>query len=356
MARANLKVETHALVHRIQFEGQRASSVEYSRGGQVFRAVAKREVIVACGSIATPALLMRSGVGPAAHLREHGIAVVADRPGVGGNLQDHLQIHLSFKLENTRTLNDRYHSLFSRALMGLEYLLFRTGPLSMGPSSLGAFARSNPSLARANLGLIAMPFSRQANKATSPMHPFPGITLSAYELRAASRGRIGLTSSRAQDAPNLFFNYLSHPNDKQVAIEALRLIRRIMRQPAMAALNPVEVGPRPEVRDEDDAGLLELFKDFCTTVFHPVGTAKMGALNDAQAVTDPRLRVIGVDGLRVVDASVMPIVSSGNTNAPTMMIAEKGAAMILQDARDEAAAPPTIKSLAAAETRQPELA
>lgn len=338
MSRSNLKVETHALVHRVLFKGKRAVGIEYSRGGQVCRATANREVIVACGSMATPAVLMRSGVGPAQHLQEHGIGVVADRTGVGGNLQDHLQIHLSFKLQNTSTLNDRYHSLVSRAMMGLEYLLFRTGPLSMGPSSLGAFARSNPSLTRANLGLIAMPFSRAANKATSPMHPFPGITISAYELRAASRGRLSLASSHPEDAPRAFFNYLSHPNDRKVAVEALRLIRRIIRQPAMAGLNPVEVGPRPEVRDDDEAGLLELFKDFCTTVFHPVGTAKMGAATDPEAVTDSRLRVIGVEGLRVIDASVMPVVSSGNTNAPTMMIAEKGAAMTLEDARTAATA------------------
>ena len=331
--RANLKVQTGALARRIVFDGGRAIGVEYSLGNQLYRAAARGEVVAAAGAIATPPLLMRSGIGPAAHLREYGIEVALDKPGVGANLQDHLQFHMSFRLQGIRTLNDRYNSLPSRLAMGLEYALLRSGPLSMGPSPLAMFARTNNSLARANLGLIAMPFSRDGSRATSPFHPFPGITINVYELRAASRGHIRLRSAQPEAPPEILFNYLSAPQDRQVAVDAIRLARRIMRQDAIAAYRPEEIAPRPGVGDEDDAGLLDLYRSYSTTVFHPVGTAKLGVAADPQAVVDARLRVMGVDGLRVIDASVMPVITSGNTNAPTMMIAEKGAAMMLEDAR-----------------------
>ncbi|MFM9971530.1 MAG: GMC family oxidoreductase [Burkholderiales bacterium] len=333
LRRGNLRLVTDALVDRVSIEGKRATGVGYELAGRQFHARATREVIVSAGSLCTPPILLRSGLGPANHLREHDIAVHADLPGVGANLQDHLQLHLSYKLEGASTLNDQYHSLVRRFCMGVQYALFQRGPMSMGPSPLGMFARSDPGRHRANVGLIAMPFSRQGAKATSPFHPHPGITINMYELRAASRGHVKLKSSNARELPEIFFNYLSAPEDRRVAIDSIRLSRRIMRQPALAPYRPTEISPRPEAHDEDDEALLDMFRSFSTTVFHPVGTAKMGPDADSMAVVDARLRVKGINGLRVIDASVMPVVSSGNTNAPTMMIAEKGAAMIKEDAR-----------------------
>jgi choline dehydrogenase len=333
LRRRNLDVASGVLAERVLLEGRRAVGVEYRRGAERRTAHAAREVIVAAGAIATPALLLRSGLGPAEHLREHGIAVALDKPGIGGNLQDHLQCHLSYRVEGIGTLNERSNSLLGRVGMAMDYACFRRGPLSMGPSSLGMFARSDASRERANIGVIVMPFSRQAAAATAPFHDFPGITISVYELRSASRGTIRLKSANADEHPEICFNYLDAEEDRRVAVDALRVARRIMRRPALAALRPREIGPRPEVRDDDHAGLLDLFRSFSTTVFHPVGTAKMGLPSDPTAVVDDRLRVMGIEGLRVIDASVMPVVTSGNTNAPTMMIAEKGAAMVLDDSR-----------------------
>jgi choline dehydrogenase-like flavoprotein len=195
------------------------------------------------------------------------------------------------------------------------------------------FARSDPARERANVGLIVLPFSRNGPRPTSPFHDFPCITIGVYELRSASRGTIRLKSPAPAEPPDIRFNYLSAEEDRQVAVDGIRLARRIMRRPALKALRPTEFAPRPEVRDDDDDGLLDMFRSYSTTVFHPVGTAKMGLPSDASAVVDARLRLIGTGGLRVIDASVMPVITSGNTNAPTMMIAEKGAAMILEDAR-----------------------
>ena len=333
LSRSNLKLETGVLAQRLLLDGRRAVGVAYRKGAEGATARADREVILAAGALATPPLLLRAGVGPAEHVRAHGIEVVLDRPGVGGNLQDHLQCHLSYRVEGIGTLNERSNSLIGKLAMALEYACLRRGPLSMGPSSLGMFARSDRSRERANIGLIVMPFSRQAASATSPFHDFPGITVSVYELRAASRGTIRLTSADAAEHPVIRFNYLDAEEDRQVAIDGLRVARRIMRQPALACCRPREIGPRPQVRDDDDAGLLDLFRSFSTTVFHPVGSAKMGLPSDPLAVVDARLRVMGLERLRVIDASVMPVITSGNTNAPTMMIAEKGAAMVLEDAR-----------------------
>jgi choline dehydrogenase-like flavoprotein len=333
LRRPNLKLATGALAQRLLFDGRRAVGVEFRTGADRLVAHATREVIIAAGALATPPLLLRSGLGPAEHLREHGIAVVLDRPGIGGNLQDHLQCHLGYRIKGARTLNERNNSVIGRLAMALEYACFRRGPLSMGPSSLGMFARSDRHRERANIGLIAMPFSRQGTAATSPFHDFPGVTISVYELRSASRGFVRLKSAAPAEQPDVCFNYLSAEEDQQVAVDGIRVARRIMRRPALASLQPREVTPRPEVRDDDDDGLLELFRSFSTTVFHPVGTAKMGLPSDPLAVVDARLRVMGIEGLRVIDASVMPVITSGNTNAPTMMIAEKGAAMVLEDAR-----------------------
>jgi choline dehydrogenase len=331
--RANLAVETRALAERIIFEGKRAVGVEYRVGDEKRLARATREVIVSAGAIATPPLLLRSGLGPAEHLREHGISVVLDKPGVGGNLQDHLQFHLSYRVQGIATLNERYRSPLGRAAMAVEYALLRRGPLTMGPTPLAMFARSHPRHERANVGLIVLPFSRTGARPTMPFHDFPGITMGMYELRAASRGTIRLKSAAAAEPPDIRFNYLSAEEDREVAIDSIRLARRIMRQEALAPYRPAEIAPRPQVSDDDDEGLLDMFRSYSTTVFHPVGTAKMGLPSDSTAVVDARLRVHGIGGLRVIDASVMPVITSGNTNAPTMMIAEKGAAMIVEDAK-----------------------
>jgi choline dehydrogenase-like flavoprotein len=336
--RANLRLETGALTTRVLLEGRRAVGIEYRQGGRVKRARAGREVIVAAGSIKTPQLLMLSGLGPAQHLAEHGLQVVLDRPGVGANLQDHLQMLLTYQLEGTKTLNQRYNAPLGRLGMALEYALLRRGPMAMGPSPLGIFMRSDRDRERANLAFTVLPFSRVAPGMKSQFHPFPAITMSVYTCRPTSRGSVRLRNADITTAPDLRFNYLSTPDDRALAVDAIRITRRIMRQPALERYRPVEIKPGPQVHDDDDAALLDAFRANATTIFHPVGTAKMGSPHDINAVVDARLRCIGVDGLRVVDASVMPTITSGNTNAPTMMIAEKGAAMILHDAREAPAA------------------
>jgi choline dehydrogenase len=336
--RANLRLETRALTTRVLLNGRHAIGVEYRQAGKTRRVRANREVIVAAGSIKTPQLLMVSGLGPGQHLAEHGIEVVLDRPGIGGNLQDHLQMMLTYRLDGTRTLNQRYNAPFGRVSIALEYALLRSGPMAMGPSPLGIFLRSDRDRERANLAFTVLPFSRVAPGLKSKFHTFPAITMSVYACRPTSRGTVRLRNADITTAPDLCFNYLSTPEDRALAIDAIRITRRIMRRQALAHYRPVEIRPGPHVHDDDDAALLEAFRNYATTIFHPVGTAKMGSPHDAGAVVDSRLRVIGVNGLRVIDASVMPTITSGNTNAPTMMIAEKGAAMIVQDARAARAA------------------
>jgi choline dehydrogenase len=336
--RANLRLETRAVATRVLLNGRHAIGVEYRHGGKSKRVRANREVIVAAGSIKTPQLLMLSGLGPAQHLAEHGVDVVLDRPGVGANLQDHLQMMLTYRLDGTKTLNQRYNAPFGRVSIALEYALLRRGPMAMGPSPLGIFLRSDRDRERANLAFTVLPFSRVAPGMKSKFHAFPAITMSVYACRPTSRGSVRLHNADITTAPDLCFNYLSTPEDRALAIDAIRITRRIMRRPALAHYRPVEIKPGPQVHDDDDAALLDAFKNSATTIFHPVGTAKMGSPHDASAVVDARLRFIGVNGLRVIDASVMPTITSGNTNAPTMMIAEKGAAMVLQDARAARAA------------------
>ena len=336
--RPNLRLETKALTTRILLNGRHAIGVEYRHGGKTKRVRANREVILAAGSIKTPQLLMLSGLGPAKHIAEHGIHVVLDRPGVGANLQDHLQMMLTYRLEGTKTLNQRYNAPFGRVSIALEYALLRRGPMAMGPSPLGIFLRSDRDRERANLAFTVLPFSRVAPGMKSKFHAFPAITMSVYACRPTSRGTVRLRNADITAAPDLCFNYLSTPEDRALAVDAIRITRRIMRRPALAHYRPVELRPGPQVHNDGDAALLDAFRNNATTIFHPVGTAKMGSPHDASAVIDARLRFIGVNGLRVIDASVMPTITSGNTNAPTMMIAEKGAAMILQDARTAARA------------------
>ena len=330
--RRNLRIETNAMASRILFDGRRAVGIEYRQRGALRQVRARREVIIAAGSIKTPQLLMLSGIGPGAHLAEHGISVLADRPGVGANLQDHLQMLLTYRLEGTHTLNQRYNAPFGRVGIALEYALLRRGPMAMGPSPLGIFLRSDQDRDRANLAFTVLPFSRVAPGMKSNFHPFPAITMSVYTCRPTSRGTVRLKNADVTAAPELRFNYLSTPDDRELAIESIRITRRIMGRTALAPYRPVEIRPGPQVRDDDENALLEAFRTHATTIFHPVGTARMGSVHDANAVVDARLRVIGLDGLRVIDASVMPTITSGNTNAPTMMIAEKGAAMVLEDA------------------------
>lgn len=288
------------------------------------------EVILAAGAIGSPQLLMLSGVGPAAELKKFNIPLVLDKPGVGENLHDHLQLRLIYKVSGIKTLNETYASLLGRVGMGLDYLLRRRGPLTMAPSQLGAFTRSDPSQDRANIQFHIQPLS--LDKFGDPLHPFPAFTASVANLRPTSRGYVRLNSTDPAAKPAIKPNYLGTPEDKRVAADSIRVTRRIVAQPALQKYHPEEYLPGPSVAD-NEAALEKAAGNIGTTIFHPVGTAKMGRDGDAMAVVDARLRVTGITGLRVIDASVMPSITSGNTNSPTMMIAEKGASMILEDAR-----------------------
>jgi choline dehydrogenase-like flavoprotein len=329
--RPNLRLETGCMVEGVIFENKRAVGVRWRQDGEQRSVRCRREVVMAAGAIGSPQILMLSGLGPAAHLREHGIQVVRDTPGMGANLHDHLQLRTIYKVTGVRTLNEMYNSLAHRAWMGVNYALFRKGPLTMPPSQLGAFTKSDPSQERANLQYHIQPLS--LDKFGDPLHPFPAFTASVANLRPTSRGTLRLESRDPAAAPAIHPNYLATPEDRRIAVESIRITRKIARQAALAPYNPVEYLPGPQVRDDDEAALAHAAGDIGTTIFHPVGTARMGRDDDRSAVVDARLRVIGLDGLRIVDASVMPSITSGNTNSPTMMIAEKGAEMILEDAR-----------------------
>jgi choline dehydrogenase len=325
----NLRLETGCHAQCIEFDGRRAVGVRWRRQGALRRARAGN-VILAAGSIGSPHLLMLSGVGPAAQLRQHGVPIVLDRPGVGKNLHDHLQLRAIFKVSGVKTLNTIYHSLLGRVAIGLEYAFLRRGPLTMAPSQLGLFTRSDPSRERANIQFHVQPLS--LDRFGEPLHAFPAFTASVCNVQPTSRGELRLRSPDPDAAPVIAPNYLATDEDRRVAADSLRMVRRIVSQPALRRFEPQEYLPGPSVGD-DDASLVKAAGDIGTTIFHPVGTAKMGRDSDPFAVVDERLRVLGLEGLRVVDASVMPTITSGNTNAPTMMIAEKGAALILDDAR-----------------------
>jgi choline dehydrogenase len=327
--RPNLRLETGCLVEGIEFDGTRATGVRWRQDGVARSARCHGEVILAAGAVGSPQILQLSGVGPAAALRKLGLPIVLDRPGVGANLQDHLQLRMIYKVTGVKTLNETYRSLFARAGMGLNYALRRRGPLTMAPSQLGAFTRSDPARERANIQFHVQPLS--LDKFGEPLHDFPAFTASVANVRPTSRGTLSLRSADPADKPVIAPNYLSTDDDRRVAVDSIRVARAIVAQPALARFAPIEYLPGPHVLDDDEAALAKAAGDIGTTIFHPVGTAKMGRDTDATAVTDERLRVIGLEGLRVIDASVMPTITSGNTNAPTMMIAEKGAAMILED-------------------------
>ena len=335
LKRPNLRLETNVLVDRLVIENGRAVGVRYIQNGEAIEARAKGEVILSAGAIGSVQVLQRSGIGPADWLTELGIAVVRDAPGVGRNLQDHLQQRAIYKVSGVRTLNETYWSLPRRALMGLDYACRRRGPLTMAPSQLGIFTRSDATRARANIQFHVQPLS--LDKFGDPLHRFPAITVSACNLQPTSRGTVRIRSADPAAAPSIAPNYLATDDDRQVAADAIRTTRRLMKQQALARFSPSEYLPGPSVGD-DDAALAKAAGDIGTTIFHPVGTAKMGTANDPLAVVDERLRFYGIGSLRVVDASIMPTITSGNTNTPTAMIAEKGAAMILEDARRSDAA------------------
>jgi choline dehydrogenase len=327
--RPNLTVWTETATDKLVLErdagGQlRCVGVELLRGGQRVRVSAVQEVVLSAGSIGSPAILQRSGIGPAALLQQHGITVQHELPGVGENLQDHLQIRAVFKVQGATTLNVLASSLWGKAKIGLEYALKRSGPMSMAPSQLGAFTRSDPAQPWPNIEYHVQPLSLDAFG--EPLHSFPAFTASVCNLNPTSRGHVRITSAKPDAAPAIAPCYLSTPEDRQVAADSLRVTRHIVAQPALAKYQPQE--HKPGVQFQSDDELARLAGDIASTIFHPVGTTKMGASNDPMAVVDSHLRVRGVAGLRVVDAGVMPTITSGNTNSPTLMIAEKAARWI----------------------------
>ncbi|MGI4779479.1 MAG: GMC family oxidoreductase [Janthinobacterium lividum] len=353
--RPNFEMWTNAhvlkLVTGTQPDGSlRCTGVQVWDGQQTVLAEVKREVILCAGSIGSPQILQLSGIGPAALLRQHGIEVVVDAPGVGANLQDHLQIRAVYKISDAPTLNVLASSLYGKAKIGLEYLFKRSGPMSMAPSQLGAFTRSSPDQRWPNLEYHVQPLSLDAFG--EPLHSFPAFTASVCNLNPTSRGTVKIKSGLFGDAPAISPNYLSTDEDRKVAADSLRVTRRIAAQPALAKYRPEEWKPGVQYQTDDD--LARLAGDIATTIFHPVGTTRMGADGDPMAVLDSRLRVRdgrgGADviaGLRVVDAGAMPTITSGNTNSPTLMLAEKAAAWVLQDRDRSVHAAGTIQGISA---------
>jgi choline dehydrogenase len=325
--RKNLTVVTEAQVTRLRLENCRASGVEFMRGGEHLFAEARIETVMAAGSIGTTQILQLSGIGPAPLLQRHGIAVAHELPGVGENLQDHLQLRMGFKVQNVLTLNKLANSWIGKAKMALEYALFRTGPLTMAPSQLGGFTRSSGEHATPNIEYHVQPLT--LDKFGEPLHTFPAFTASVCNLRPTARGHIRIKSADHREAPEIQPNYLSTDEDHKVAVDSLRLTRRIAQATALDHYKPDEFLPGPKV--QSDADLVRAAGDIGTTIFHPIGTCRMGRTDDPMAVVDSRLRLRGIERLRIVDASIMPTITSGNTAAPVMMIAERGADMIRQD-------------------------
>ena len=327
LARPNVTLMTESLIDRLVLDGARATGVVIRRNGQERTIGANRAVILSAGAVATPAILERSGIGDGERLKSLGVAPAYHLPGVGENLQDHLQMRMIFKVSGVKTMNTEYQSIAKRVGMGLQYALFRRGALTMAPSQLGAFTRSSSDFDMPNIQYHIQPLS--LDKFGDPLHNFGAFTVSVCNLRPVSRGSIHARSTDPEDAPVIAPNYLSAPEDRRVAVDAIRVSRGIVAAPSLQRYQPEEFLPGAHVESDDD--LTQAAGDIGTTIFHPVGTAKMGTDSDPMAVTDERLRVRGIAGLRVVDASVMPTITSGNTNSPTMMIAEKAAAMILAD-------------------------
>jgi len=328
--RPNLTLLTGVEVSKVLLEQGRAVAVSARWQDALHRFECRGEVILCAGAIGSPNILQRSGIGPRPLLERLGIPVNVELPGVGGNLQDHLQLRLIYQVSKVRTLNQVANSLIGKMGMGLRYLYDRSGPLAMAPSQLGAFVRSGPEHATANLEYHVQPLSLE--RFGEPLHSFPAITASVCNLRPMSRGRVDIVSAEADHAPRIDPNYLSHPDDLRVAAQAIRLTRKIIQAPALAAFSPKEYLPGPELQTEEQ--LHEAAARIGTTIFHPVGTCRMGQGPDA--VVDDQLRVYGVQGLRVADASIMPTITSGNTCSPTLMIGEKAAQLLLAEPRSGA--------------------
>ncbi|MFZ6770142.1 GMC family oxidoreductase [Undibacterium sp. Di26W] len=328
-ARPNLTIMTGCQVQKLCIkdteQGKRCMGVEFIGGGRSWFAESMKETVLAAGAIGSPQILQLSGIGDAAHIQQAGVAVVHDLPGVGGNLQDHLQIRSAFKISGAKTLNKMANSLLGKARIGLEYALFQSGPMSMAPSQLGAFTRSDASQVTPNLQYHVQPLSLE--KFGDPLHDFPAFTASVCNLRPTSRGHVRIASNDASAAPKIVPNYLTTPEDRKIAADSLTLTRKIIAAPSLQKYRPEEMKPGAQFQTEEE--LARAAGDIGTTIFHPVGTCKMGRINDTGAVVDSALRVIGIAGLRVADASIMPTITSGNTNSPTLMIAEKAARSIL---------------------------
>jgi choline dehydrogenase len=331
--RKNLTVLTDAPVHRVRLGrsaggAPEAQGIELYQGKEIVFAEARCETLLAAGSIGSPHILQFSGIGPGAHLQAHGIPVVHDLPGVGGNLQDHLQLRTAYKVQNVLTLNTTFHRFWGKAKMGLEYFFMRTGPLTMAPSQMGACTKSDPGQPSANIEFHVQPLS--LDKFGDPLHRFPAFTVSVCNLRPSSRGHVRLKSPDPRTAPEIRLNYLSTKEDQKIAVDSLRLTRRIITgSQTMKKYEPEEFVPGPQFQTDEE--LVTAAGNVGTTIFHPIGTCKMGKADDESAVVDTRLRVRGVGRLRVIDASIMPTITSGNTASPTVMIADKAAAAIVED-------------------------
>lgn len=323
LKRSNLRVLTGAEVQRLEFDGKRATAIRFERNGQLCKAAA-REIILSAGAINSPKILELSGIGDSHLLKQAGIESFHDLRGVGGNLQDHLQIRTVFRIEGAKTLNQLYHNLLSRAGMGLEYALRRSGPLSMAPSQLGIFAKSDPALLTPDLEYHVQPLS--TDRLGEPLHRYPAVTVSVCNLRPESRGSVHVTGPDASRQPEIRPNYLSTPGDRLLAARSIRHARNLMATQTLKKYRPSEMLPGTQYQSDDE--LIQRAGDIATTIFHPVGTCRMGS--DDRSVVDHALRVQGVAGLRVVDASIMPSIVSGNTNSPVIMIAEKAADLILR--------------------------
>ncbi|ETF00307.1 choline dehydrogenase [Advenella kashmirensis W13003] len=321
--RSNLTVITNAMIDRVNFNGRTAQGLQFRHNDHFFHANATREVILSAGAIGSVQILQRSGIGAGDLMQSLGIPLIHHLPGVGRNLQDHLQLRMIYKISKARTLNTMMQSPLAKAYMGLQYALLKKGPLTMAPSQLGLFARSSSRQSRANVEYHVQPLSLE--KFGEGLHPFPAFTASVCNIRPTSRGTVAIVSPSLESRPDILCNYLSTDEDVQVALDSIRLTRRIAAASALEKYAPQEWRPGPLAKSDDD--LIRAASNIGTTIFHPVGTCKMG--NDDMAVVDAALKVHGVEGLRVVDASIMPTITSGNTNAPAMLIAEKGAQLIL---------------------------
>jgi choline dehydrogenase len=333
--RGNLDIMTGCHVKRLRIvdtpNGKRCTGVEFTGGKSEWFAECAHETILTAGAVGSPQILQLSGIGPASLLQQVGIKPVIDAPGVGANLQDHLQLRMAFKVQGVKTLNTMASNWFGKMRIGMEYAVKRSGPMSMAPSQLGAFTRSDPSQPTANIEYHVQPLS--LDRFGEPLHPFPAFTASVCNLRPTARGHVRIGSADPFAAPKITPNYLSTAEDRKVAADALKLTRTIAAAPALKKYVPQEFRPGIEYQTEEQ--LAKAAGDIGTTIFHPVGTCKMGRDDDDMAVVDSQLQVRGVSGLRVVDASIMPVITSGNTNSPTIMIAEKAAQLIHAERRKE---------------------